>query len=71
MSEKPTYRIVSGAPGVVECEVNQLCDTYAPIVWNIQAGQDGPLVTCIMISHREIMKAQLMEARMVGAGRTA
>jgi hypothetical protein len=57
-------RIISGDPTEVEWTVNSLLDNYAPIMWNIQAGQEGPLVTCILILQSEIRKAQLMAAAM-------
>jgi len=69
MAEKLTYRIVTGDPASVEQIVDHLAEEYAPIMLNVQQGKDGPLVTCIMISQREIMKAQVMQARMMGPGR--
>jgi hypothetical protein len=64
MLEEPTYRIVSGGPREVEREVNQLSEDYAPLMWNVQPGSDGPLVTCVMVSAREMRKAALAQARM-------
>ena len=57
-------RIICGAPNVVEADVNALLSDYAPIVWNIQPAENGPLVTCILVSERELRKAQILAAGM-------
>jgi len=69
MPDDRTYRIVSGDPASVEAEVNRISEDYGPIVWNIQSGPDGPLVTCILVSAKEMRKAALMQARMMAPGR--
>jgi hypothetical protein len=59
-------RIISGGPDEVEYQVNQLLGDYVPIVWNIQPGTDGPLVTCILIAQSEMRKAQILAAAVSG-----
>jgi hypothetical protein len=61
-------RIISAAPAEVEEQVNQLLDGYAPIMWNIQPGPNGALVTCVLVSERELRKAQLMAAAGIPGG---
>ena len=57
-------RIITGTTDEVEYQVNQLFGDYAPIVWNIQPGAGGALVTCILILQSEIRKAQILAAAM-------
>lgn len=64
MPQELKIRILCGPPAAVQADVNQLLELYAPTVWNIQPGPDGPLVTCILVLESEIRKAQLMAARM-------
>lgn len=56
-------RIVSGKPEAVEAVVNQLVENYAPQVFNVQPGPEGPLVTVILVHQDEIRKAALANAR--------
>lgn len=58
-------RIVSSSPREAEALVNKYIEDYAPVVWNVQPGPDGPLVTCILISNRVLLAQQLTGARMV------
>lgn len=64
MQDDQKIRIVCGPPAAMEVVVNELLNNYAPIVWNIQPGKDGPLVTCILVSERELRKAQILAAGM-------
>jgi hypothetical protein len=57
-------RIVSDSPAAVEASVNELLEDYSPIVWNIQASKDGPLVSCILILNSELRKAAILAAGM-------
>jgi ABC-type cobalt transport system substrate-binding protein len=58
-------RIVSTSPAEAEELINELLQDYAPIVWNIFSGPSGTVVTCVLLSERELRKAQLMAANMV------
>jgi hypothetical protein len=58
-------RIVSAPPAEAEEQINELLEAYAPIVWNIGPGPAGITVTCVLLSERELRKAQLMAANMV------
>ena len=62
MSIDQKLRIIAGGPDEVEYQVNELLGDYVPIVWNIQPGTDGPLVTCILIAQSEMRKAQILAA---------
>ena len=53
-------RIVCTGPEEAEKQINELLEHYAPIVWNIQPGPNGPLISCILLSEKELRKAQLM-----------
>ncbi|HEY2104320.1 MAG TPA: hypothetical protein VGH29_00955 [Candidatus Binataceae bacterium] len=53
-------RIVCADPVAAENLINELLKDYAPIVWNIQPGPDGVIVTCVLISEAELRKAQLL-----------
>lgn len=55
-------RILCGSPGSVEADVNPLLQEYVPIVWNIQPGKDGPMVSCILVHASEVRKAQIAMA---------
>jgi hypothetical protein len=57
-------RIISGGADEVEYQANELLGDYVPIVWNIQPGPDGPLVTCVLIAMSELRKAQILAAAM-------
>jgi hypothetical protein len=59
---EPKLRIISGDSAVAERIINDLIDSYVPIVWNIQPGPAGAIVTCVLLHGREIRKAQLAQA---------
>lgn len=61
---EPKVRILSNCPAVVEKQLNELGDTYAPIVWNIAPVGDGIMVTVVLLHEREIRKGQLATAAM-------
>lgn len=64
-TNRDSYRIVVGLPREAETEVNELADDWTPILWNVQQGKDGPIVTCVLVSERLVRQAQLMAARQI------
>lgn len=60
-------RILSAAPAVVESQLNELADEYAPIVWNIAPVGDHVVVTVVLLHESEVRKSQLA-APMMPAG---
>lgn len=59
MTEDRAIRIISAAPAVAEIQVNELARDYAPIVWNIQPGDNGVMVTVVMLHKRELPRPQI------------
>ena len=56
---KRKVRILSAAPAVVEVQINEICDEYAPIVWNIAPTDAGIMVTVVLLHESEVRKAQI------------
>jgi hypothetical protein len=69
MAEK-TFRIISAAPAQAEHELNELAAGFTPIVWNIQPGPDGAMVTCVLVSTSELRRATLAQAPIFQIPRT-
>jgi hypothetical protein len=57
--KEPSVRILSSRPAVVEEQLNELADRYAPIVWNIQPVDGKVCVTVVLLHQREVRKSQL------------
>lgn len=56
------YRIIVGEADDAERIVNSLAEDYMPILWNVQVGHKGPLVTCVLVSNRIVRQAQMAQA---------
>lgn len=63
---KKRIRIVCAEPQTAEDQVNELLDDYTPIVWNVQPGKEGPLVTAVLVSTAELQKQQRMAVLSTG-----
>jgi hypothetical protein len=66
--ENRNILIFSGSPSEVEDAINDLLDRYVPIVWNIQPGKDGPLVSCIL-AHKSLVQPQRVGVPIMASGR--
>lgn len=65
----PKIRILSGSPAVIEHQVNELLEDYAPMSWSFTMVKDAIVVTVLLISQAEIRKQQLAAAPLPMAGR--
>lgn len=61
-TELSRFRIISDDTATVEKLVNELAGNYTPIVWNIQAGASGPLVTCVLVNTDELRRQTVIQA---------
>jgi len=56
-------RIISGAPAVVEAEINLLWETYTMVSYTVSSNESGVTVTAIAILTRKLREQQLDAAR--------
>jgi len=65
IEKRPRIRIVSGAPALVEHDLNRLLDDYAVTVWNWAVVNNQLTLSAILIHQAELRKAQLAAAPMM------
>jgi len=61
-------RLVSGRPEYVQDEVNALLDGYAPLTWSFGVARDEVVVTCLLISEKELQKQRFAAMQLQAAG---
>lgn len=60
-SKPRKIRIISGAPALVDAQVNEMLDQYTIQAVNYATCGDRVIVTCFLVHNSEMRKAALMQ----------